>query len=1333
MRRDSRARLRSGIRLLALCVLSSAVSALPARAASIKVVADRPAILDGRSDRFAADYVLVTTPVGISVFNRSAATWSRVSTANGLPDNRVLALGLDEGILWVATGQGLASADIRVNDWRRFETPGRVLGLTFDPDYLWTAGDSGLLRFDKFSETWTRVAACPVNDVLSDKGSIWLATDSGVRRYRPQFESFEAIAAPVGRYHTIVGTPRRIWFLGETHAAAFDRATEAWSACPGFPYRAWSGLGDSLLLVTDSIMVYEPNSDAWLRFPDLADRRANGLYARPDSLLLATDQGLTVYSWQARTSRSLDRRQGLTTDSLLAVYDDGAWVFLVSARDIQYRSRAADLWQTEPLAAARTRRAHIAFLDDAGAHLQVIRGLDLRLAGRAYYSLGRTWPSGIGPPTDYENIALTATGAHRSGRSLALYYDDTDRKRIGYGLEYRGAARDLLYRVGAGDIRSEFFQFDLVPGFSLLGAGVRLRRDEQSLHLQAGELRSQLRTEFFAGRARSVLDTVTDIAWERGWYDIDDLAGLDRRRSDTVFVDDLNPGNNTPGTRPGFSVGGISGDFDVLLPGSGYDIDARRGVIRLARAPAAQARVVLLVDGAATELTAERRLVNNYRLGAGITPGTLRLEIRDTLDARHPLSEFGLDQDLDEQPDPSRIDFNLGVLTFPDPRPFPPQVYDSSWSVFRLVASFEQQAGYYTLTHCPVERNSEQVTVDGELLTRGSDYVIDYTSGSLVFLREDIVGDLSEVAVRYSSVEPGAGRVLVSAQPLLRFGPDLALAPGFALIDTTHSGILSGEAALRLGRDDRIKLVPQLAWSGGARLAQSYVLAGSYRILNARAEFRDYAPGFAGLGAEQGRYGQLRWRASGSAGIEPWRGLRLDAALLRERQADTLGLGQDLRYLSAKLGFRRTRLPYGYLLAGRDSLPDASKLRIRANAGYDIPFRKTRLKLDILFRQEWARLGSAGTAAITGTRSCKEDTASPAGSEATALALRRPVDESPVSGSEYIGTVSFSLPKPVSGNLRLRRNRQSAAARPGRADDEARARLNFDLVPGLYLSGHADLKRTRYPLDARAPDCAFDNALYSDLKIAPGRWWPGLSIVNLGIGASGSFSEYLRPDSTNPSPGLLRLRPLGSGTVSSIRTADAVYGTIELTPWAVLCLRLRRTVTRAGSGRYGSYSKLPAVDDEARVEYSPPGLGAFILLMTRKDAAGYPQDLTQSLYLEWNRPWSMLLRTRMYGSARFTDQRYASSGRVAGDEYKASAAFEFRFDARSYGTINIGAARRTQGRCTPYTLTRYALQSGLGANVNLLRFLYLQADFRPEVTIGSKPTLNLTVRLTGRL
>ena len=132
-----------------------------------KQLAQQPVILDGVSDIYASEFLFISSSYGIYTFDRNSEKWSRITTANGLPDNNIDIIGLDEGILWVITPLGLASADIRINDWVTYELLGQVKGLAFDDEYIWVGGNFGLKRFDKYVEPWDDLYGMHINYMLS--------------------------------------------------------------------------------------------------------------------------------------------------------------------------------------------------------------------------------------------------------------------------------------------------------------------------------------------------------------------------------------------------------------------------------------------------------------------------------------------------------------------------------------------------------------------------------------------------------------------------------------------------------------------------------------------------------------------------------------------------------------------------------------------------------------------------------------------------------------------------------------------------------------------------------------------------------------------------------------------------------------------------------------------------------------------------------------------------------------------------------------------------------------------------------------------------------------
>ena len=73
------------------------------------------------------------------------------------------------------------------------------------------------------------------------------------------------------------------------------------------------------------------------------------------------------------------------------------------------------------------------------------------------------------------------------------------------------------------------------------------------------------------------------------------------------------------------------------------------------------------------------------------------------------------------------------------------------------------------------------------------DYIIDYTSGVLLFLGDEIVSDFSEIEVQYSSVERQGGDIFFSAQPNIGIGNNINIAPGVSVIEDENIFHISGK------------------------------------------------------------------------------------------------------------------------------------------------------------------------------------------------------------------------------------------------------------------------------------------------------------------------------------------------------------------------------------------------------------------------------------------------------------------------------------------------------------------------------------------------------------
>jgi hypothetical protein len=1281
-------------------------------------VAGLPFVLDAASDPYASGYVFVATRYGIYTFDRNTETWGRMNPpdslrrwngVSGFDDEmwRFTAIGVDEGILWVAAEAGLASADIKLGDWQVAAVPGAIRGLAFDDDYAWAGGDSGLWRFDKYSETWSLRSTTPVNDLLAEKGFIWVATPSGIARYDTRYDKAEPMPAPTLNYTHIVNNAGRIWFLSDSGAASFRKGGETWTNYPVFGVTSLSSAGDSLFAIAGGVpMLYDPGADFWAPVRDFQPPRGPlGICWSGADLWLAADSGLRVYNKTANSTSDYTLRNGLVTDSLLAVYADSRFVFAVSDGDIQFLDRKTGLWRIETFTATGRKSTQVISLDDAGAHLKLVKDTDIRLSGRAYYERSYAFTETGRSDAANRSINLNLAGQHANGRSLSLYYDDSDKDDVRYGLGFRGVEGDALRRLDAGRLKSGYADFDLVPQFSLVGADARLRFRDHGLGLQAGRIESQLHSEYFTGRSVEKKTSVFDVYYAKGVFF--GLPLSSRPAADTVFADDRNPATNGLKTRVGFTLSGRTGDYDVLVSGTDYFVDFDNRLIHFVT-PRKPAEVVFYVAGSET-LTLQRDTVSTmltsaYSFGPNITPGTFELAITDTLGVVHPLAEFGLDTDSDGKVDDRFINLDLGFLRFPSERPFPPAVYDETTHVYTLNARFESRSAFYFLQYKPLVRSSEQVRVDGELMARGSDYIVDYTSGILLFLRKDVISDFSQVDVRYSSSTPSLPfsltPSLVSAQPVIAVSDAISIAPGFSRVEDENIVHLSGRVETGAGTDRSVRFIPQIAVSSQSQLgvAQDYSASANYGIASASAQYRGYTSSFDAFGAEDRRYGELRHSAALNAGVEPVRHLRFDAQFLREYQADTLMEAppwyHPVQYVSGKASYSNPAFPTGYLLVGKDWLPDAEKLRLKAVGGYEVRLARSRLKLDALVHN-----------------------VSIAATDENAL--------------EYSGEATFSLPIPVQGNLRFRQNNLTAATARRRTERELRGRLNVDAVPGFFYAGSYELTSAASPLES-SQDIDLSGLLYNNLQIAPGRWWSGLSVVNLSVGTGSNFDQYLRGLAPEFSTPFLLARPLTGQPVSSATDQENIYGTIQLTPVSEVTLRARHNIIHGGTGLYALPALKAGTEDEVKVEYEPSRLGLFTALWNLRAAAGFPANRLQNVYFEWSMPWSQLLRTKLTTTWQADADYYYAGSEANTNTITPKAEALFRFGSRSLATVNLGLSHTSAHSSIANRQSQMALLPGAGFNLNLFRFLYLQMDYQGSLPDSGAATHSLSAKITGQ-
>ncbi len=1267
---------------------------------SQKQLADNPIILDAATDIYASEFVFISTPHGMYTFDRNTQIWGKITELHGLPDNAVTIAGLDDGILWVASQSGCASADVRLNDWQTYDLGGKTEALVFDNDYVWAAGEYGIARFEKFAETWEDIASFPVNHGYADEEYIWFATDSGVVRYDRQFEKIESLPeAPPLAFYYIINTPERLWFLAQDTFVAYEKTQERWSRYAGFAVQDYSVLGDSVFAVcAGTVYVYQPQSDAWQVFRDVeVAAGVNGVFAGTENMLFATDNGLLIYNWEKRTRTIYNRSSGLEYDSLIDAYEDANHIFVVSTHAIEFFDKDAELWQTEEVKPSEPKKPAVFYIDEAGGHARFIKNVDLRLQGWAYYIQSRTISGDVETITDNENINLRLIGLHTSKRFMSLYYDDTDKDQELYGFSYQGLQPDLLYYANGGYLNSQYFEFDLIPTYSILGAQTRLKRAPHALDLQAGEMKSEIRNDFFTGKSNSKEVTLVDRDYQKNsLYRIYDIPHEIIRQFDTLFIDDLDASNNGIDTRTGFTIAGITGDFDLLINGQDYFIDYNQAMLHILTTRNDSDVIVLLLNDEEIVIQSpsvqDRALENVYVLGPDIEPHSFTMSITDTLGTVYALSDFGLDQNEDNRVDDEFINYDLGYLVFPSPRPFPDEVYDTGLHIYTMDFTFTTRSLFYYLTHYPVLRNSEIVSVDAEIVSRGNDYILDYTSGTLLFLREDIISDFSEIEVQYASVDRDRTDRLYSVEPNVSIGKTINVTPGISRIEELNIYHLSGRWRATPYEQTAFKIVPQAAVTQDQEWAHDYQLIATHKRFSLNAGYSGFSDSFAFAEARTKKYGVLRQSGVIVASLEPLRHIQLDGSIKREYQVDSLQTEHLVQYSQAKLGYLHPRLPHGYVLVSQDKLPTRDRRKVQLNFNYDLQTMKSKMKLNALVRH----------------------------------ILEEAPSDSTAGAFEWLCNAVFSLPFPLYGDFYYRHNNRYTNDVRKKNDSELRTSVNCDVIPGMYYHGFYRHELVTYHLQ-ETQDMDLRLTFNNILHIAPGRWYAPLSIMNFSCGLSDNFDEYARDLSPTYETPYFFFKPIAYNNISSINRTQSYFASVYFTPVTELLVWAKHTNSKSGVAYYGLPDAEPTVRNEMKVEYEPGTIGRIIASFDHRTVKTYPHQDLLSIYTEWSKPWSAFLRTKFTILYRDDRKKHAIQD-LESEEIRTNLQTLLRFGARSFITLYLGGYQNK----VDTQETDYALTPGISANVNLLEFMYVQCDYESTLSSVYPAVHFISARLTAQ-
>lgn len=158
---------------------------------------------------------------------------------------------------------------------------------------------------------------------------------------------------------------------------------------------------------------------------------------------------------------------------------------------------------------------------------------------------------------------------------------------------------------------------------------------------------------------------------------------------------------------------------------------------------------------------------------------------------------FGLDKNKDNLIDYGYIDVNFGILSFSDLTPFDltdnktipvnltddekrvlsnQKLYDvtNKESKYKIHVEYKRKKKEFFVGRINIVIDSERIYLDGRLLRKDEDYIIDYFSGWITFLKEEEIGVNSEIKIDYEYMPFGGmyKKTLLGGRGTLDFSKD---------------------------------------------------------------------------------------------------------------------------------------------------------------------------------------------------------------------------------------------------------------------------------------------------------------------------------------------------------------------------------------------------------------------------------------------------------------------------------------------------------------------------------------------------------------------------------
>lgn len=173
-----------------------------------------------------ADFVLVGTDRGVSVYDKAEDRWSKLDWEDGLISDNVTAVAGDGEFFWVGTTLGVSRYDKNNESWTKFQrrdglASNSVTAIAVDGNHIWVGTESGISRYDKTTGTWAlrrekdKGRFNAITAIAVESEYVWFGTKDGLRRYDKSKDAWNAYTKEDGLVENYIRcialSPESVW------------------------------------------------------------------------------------------------------------------------------------------------------------------------------------------------------------------------------------------------------------------------------------------------------------------------------------------------------------------------------------------------------------------------------------------------------------------------------------------------------------------------------------------------------------------------------------------------------------------------------------------------------------------------------------------------------------------------------------------------------------------------------------------------------------------------------------------------------------------------------------------------------------------------------------------------------------------------------------------------------------------------------------------------------------------------------------------------------------------------------------------------------------------